>query len=120
MAEKINEEKLNEIEEEEFLYQATIQDDFKKNDVPVPEVLRLKVGAQVIFCRNNPNSGYMNGTIAKVSALEENKILVRLENGSEIEVHPVSWENIQSQYNRKTRKMESTVIGSFTQSEYII
>ncbi|MBR4381407.1 MAG: AAA family ATPase [Bacteroidaceae bacterium] len=115
MAEKINEEKLNEIEEEEFLYQATIQDDFKKNDVPVPEVLRLKVGAQVIFCRNNPNSGYMNGTIAKVSALDESKILVRLENGSEIEVHPVSWENIQSQYNRKTRKMESTVIGSFTQ-----
>ena len=115
MAEKINEEKLNEIEEEEFLYQATIQDDFKKNDVPVPEVLRLKVGAQVIFCRNNPNSGYMNGTIAKVSALDESKILVRLENGSEIEVYPVSWENIQSQYNRKTRKMESTVIGSFTQ-----
>ena len=115
MAEKINEEKLNEIEEEEFLYQATIQDDFKKNDVPVPEVLRLKVGAQVIFCRNNPNSGYMNGTIAKVSALEENKILVRLENGSEIEVNQVSWENIQSQYNRETRKMESTVIGSFTQ-----
>ena len=115
MAEKINEEKLNEIEEEEFLYQATIQDDFKKNDAPVPEILRLKVGAQVIFCRNNPNSGYMNGTIAKVSALEENKILVRLENGSEIEVNQVSWENIQSQYNRETRKMESTVIGSFTQ-----
>lgn len=115
MAEKINEEKLNEIEEEEFLYQATIQDDFKKNDVPVPEVLRLKVGAQVIFCRNNPNSGYMNGTIAKVSALDESKILVRLENGSEIEVHPVSWENIQSQYSRETRKMESIVIGPFTQ-----
>ena len=115
MAEKINEQKLNEIEEEEFIYQAAIQDDFKKNDAPVPEVLRLKVGAQVIFCRNNPNSGYMNGTIAKVSALEENKILVRLENGSEIEVNQVSWENIQSQYNRETRKMESTVIGSFTQ-----
>ena len=115
MAEKINEQKLNEIEEEEFLYQATIQDDFKRNDAPVPEVLRLKVGAQVIFCRNNPNSGYMNGTIAKVSALEENKILVRLENGNEIEVHPISWENVQSQYNRETRKMESNVIGSFTQ-----
>ena len=115
MAEKINEQKLNDIEEEEFLYHATIQDDFKKNDAPVPEILRLKVGAQVIFCRNNPNSGYMNGTIAKVSALEENKILVRLENGSEIEVNQVSWENIQSQYNRETRKMESTIIGSFTQ-----
>ena len=115
MAEKINEQKLNEIEEEEFLYRAEIKDEFKNNDAPVPEVLRLKVGAQVIFCRNNPNSGYMNGTIAKVSALEENKILVRLENGGEIEVHKVSWENVESQYNRDTRKMESTIIGSFTQ-----
>ena len=115
MAEKINEQKLNEIEEEEFLYQADIKDEFKKNDAPVPEILRLKVGAQVIFCRNNPNSGYMNGTIAKVSALEENKIFVRLESGSEIEVNKVSWENIQSQYNRETRKIESNVIGSFTQ-----
>lgn len=115
MAEKINEQKLGEIEDEEFMYQADIQDEFKKNDAPVPEILRLKVGAQVIFCRNNPNSGYMNGTIAKVSALEEDKIIVRLENGSEIEVHKVSWENIQSQYNRETRKMESNVIGSFTQ-----
>ena len=115
MAEKINEQNLNKIEDEEFLYQADIKDEIKKNDAPVPEILRLKVGAQVIFCRNNPNSGYMNGTIAKVSALEENKILVRLENGNEIEVHRVSWENIQSQYNRETRKMESNVIGSFTQ-----
>ena len=115
MAEKINEQKLNEIEEEEFLYRAEIKDEFKNNDAPVPEVLRLKVGAQVIFCRNNPNSGYMNGTIAKVSALEENKILVRLENGGEIEVHKLSWENVESQYNRDTRKMESTIIGSFTQ-----
>lgn len=115
MAEKINEQKLNEIEEEEFLYRAEIKDEFKNNDAPVPEVLRLKVGAQVIFCRNNPNSGYMNGTIAKVSALEEDKILVRLENGGEIEVHKVSWENVESQYNRDTRKMESTIIGSFTQ-----
>ena len=115
MAEKINEQKLNEIEDEEFLYQAEIQNEFKKNDAPVPEILRLKVGAQVIFCRNNPNSGYMNGTIAKVSALEENKILVKLENGGEIEVHKVSWENVESQYNRETRKMESNIIGSFTQ-----
>ncbi len=115
MAEKINEKKLNEIKEEEYLYQAEIKDDFKKNDAPVPDVLRLKVGAQVIFCRNNPNYGYMNGTIAKITALEEGKIIAKLESGAEIEVGKVSWENIQSQYNRDTRKMESKVVGSFTQ-----
>lgn len=115
MAEKINEQKLNEIVEEEFCYMAKITDEFKKTDAPVPECLKLKVGAQVIFCRNNPASGYMNGTIAKVSALEESKIIVKLENGHEIEVQKVAWENVLSRYNRDTRKMESAVIGSFTQ-----
>ena len=115
MAEKINDEKLDAIEEEEFCYQAEIRDDFKKNDAPVPEVLRLKVGAQVIFCRNYPQAGYMNGTIGKVSKLDEEHIFVTLENGSEINVSKVVWENLQSKYNSLTRKMESEVVGSFTQ-----
>ena len=115
MAEKINDEKLNAIEEEEFCYQAEIHDDFKKNDAPVPEFLRLKVGAQVIFCRNYPQAGYMNGTIGKVSKLDENHIFVTLENGAEINVSRVDWENLQSKYNSQTHKMESEVVGSFTQ-----
>ena len=115
MAEKINDEKLNAIEEEEFCYQAEIHDDFKKSDAPVPEFLRLKVGAQVIFCRNYPQAGYMNGTIGKVSKLDEEHIFVTLENGAEINVSKVDWENLQSKYNSQTHKMESEVVGSFTQ-----
>ena len=115
MAEKINDEKLNAIDEEEFCYQAEIHDDFKKSDAPVPEFLRLKVGAQVIFCRNYPQAGYMNGTIGKVSKLDEEHIFVTLENGAEINVSRVDWENLQSKYNSQTHKMESEVVGSFTQ-----
>ena len=115
MAEKINDEKLNAIEEEEFCYQAEIHDDFKKSDAPVPEFLRLKVGAQVIFCRNYPQAGYMNGTIGKVSKLDEEHIFVTLENGAEINVSRVDWENLQSKYNSQTHKMESEVVGLFTQ-----
>ena len=115
MAEKINDEKLNAIDEEEFCYQAEIHDDFKKSDAPVPEFLRLKVGAQVIFCRNYPQAGYMNGTIGKVSKLDEEHIFVTLENGAEINVSRVDWENLQSKYNSQTHKMESEVVGSFNQ-----
>lgn len=115
MAERINGEKLDEIDAPSYSFMATIKDDFKKSDAPVPECLTLKVGAQVIFCRNNIASGYMNGTIGKVAVLKENTIVVRLENGSEIEVQPVTWENIHSEYNRETHKMESVVVGSFTQ-----
>ena len=115
MAEKINDEKLDAIEEEEFCYQASIHNDFKKSDAPVPEFLRLKVGAQVIFCRNYPQAGYMNGTIGKVSKLDEEHIFVTLESGAEINVSKVDWENLQSKYNSQTHKMESEVVGSFTQ-----
>ena len=115
MAEKINDEKLDAIEEEEFCYQAEIHDDFKKNDAPVPEFLRLKVGAQVIFCRNYPQAGYMNGTIGKVSKLDEEHIFVTLENGTLINVSRVAWENRQSKYNSQTHKIESEIVGSFTQ-----
>lgn len=115
MAEKINSQKLSEIDAEEYVYTAVIDGEFRKNDAPVPEQLKLKVGAQVIFCRNNPAFGYMNGTIAKVSALEEDKIVVKLENGMVIEVQRADWVNYKSVYNRKTRKMESCEIGSFTQ-----
>ena len=115
MAEKINDEKLDAIEEEEFCYQAEIHNDFKKSDAPVPEFLRLKVGAQVFFCRNYPQAGYMNGTIGKVSKLDDEHIFVTLENGAEINVSKVDWENLQSKYNRHTHKMESEVVGSFTQ-----
>ena len=115
MAEKINDEKLDAINEDEFCYQAEIRNEFKKNDAPVPEYLKLKVGAQVIFCRNNPQAGYINGTIGKVSMLDENSIFVKLENGSVINVGKFVWEKNQSKYNRQTRKMESEVVGTFTQ-----
>ena len=115
MAEKINDEKLDAIEEEEFCYQAEIRDDFKKNDAPVPEFLKLKVGAQVIFCRNYPKAGYMNGTIGKVSKLDEEHIFVTLENGAEINVSKVVWENRKGKYNSQTHKIESEVVGAFTQ-----
>ena len=37
-----------------------------KRSVLAPEKLVLKVGAQVIFVKNNPDNGYMNGTMGKV------------------------------------------------------
>lgn len=115
MAENINEEKLGAIQSEEFCYQAKIQNEFKKNEAPVPEKLRLKVGAQVIFCRNNIGSGYMNGTIGKVSELSDDKIQVTLESGKNIDVKEVTWDNVKSKYNRQTHKLETQVMGTFTQ-----
>lgn len=117
MADRINEQKLNELKAEEFVYNGKIEGDFKRKDALAPEVLKLKVGAQVIFCRND-NSGlrnYANGTIAKVVELSEDKIKVKLESGTILSVNKVTWENRERVYNKEERKIESQVIGTYTQ-----
>lgn len=114
-ADGINDQKLNEIESEEFCYEGEISGKFKSQDVPVPITLRLKVGAQVIFCRNDYPRGVVNGTIAKVVALEDDTIKVALKDGEEIEVEKMTWETKESVYDETTKTVKSEVVGSFTQ-----
>ena len=57
----------------------------------------------------------MNGTIGKVSELGDDKIQVTLESGKTIDVKEVTWDNVKSKYNRQTHKMETQVVGTFTQ-----
>ncbi len=57
----------------------------------------------------------MNGTIGKVSELSDDKIQVILESGQTIDVKEVTWDNVKSKYNRQTHKLETQVMGTFTQ-----
>ena len=113
IAENINEKRLAEIDSEEFCYEGMVEGDIK--DLIVPLRLKLKVGAQVIFCRNDVQHRYVNGTIAKVVELEESVVKVKCENGAEINVEPVTWESEERVYNPETHHVEAKVVGSFTQ-----
>lgn len=114
-AERINEVKLNALEGDEVVYDGTKTDDFKSGDCPAPEHLRLKIGAQVIFCRNDYSAKCANGTIAKVTSLEDDVIQVQLENGNKVRVVRATWESYERIYNRDTRKIESQSVGSYIQ-----
>lgn len=115
MADRINQKKLMEIDEKTFTYKGNIDGEFDQRGVIVPDELSLKVGAQVIFCRNDRNGKYINGTIAKVTGLKEKEILVTLENGLELKVEKAVWENKKSVYDRESKKMVTEVIGQYTQ-----
>ncbi len=115
LADGINEKKLDDIDSEEFCYKGDVDGNFRIQDTPVPMELRLKVGAQVIFCRNDFGQGLVNGTIAKVVELSDDYIKVALENGNEINVEKMRWEKRESVYNKETKKVETEITGSFTQ-----
>ena len=113
IADDINVSKLAEIDSEEFEFKGTVSGNFRTSDCIVPEVLKLKVGAQVMFCRNE--QGCTNGTIAVVTALGEDNICVKPEGKRIIKVEKAVWESKETVYNRQTRSLEITVVGTFTQ-----
>ena len=117
-AREINSLELLNLDTPVFSYEANIEEEFSENAFPAEKTLYLKIGAQVMFIRNDMDKGkrYFNGKIGVVTALEKDKILVRCENDTnEIEVKPEKWENIRYTLNKSTRVMEENTLGSFTQ-----
>ena len=117
-ASEINARELSSLGGKLFSYDAEVQDEFSDRAYPADEVLHLKVGAQVMFIRNDAaekGKRYFNGKIGTVSGLEADKIFVQCEEDTEIEVQKEKWENIRYTLNKSTRQLDADVLGSFTQ-----
>lgn len=67
--------------------------DLLKNSVRAEEQLYLKLGAKVMFVKNNYEHGYINGTLGKVVGYSEpdNAPVVELNNGRKITAAPDLW-----------------------------
>lgn len=93
---QINQQKLLALNEKEIIYPAEITGRFTENVFPTEQMLRLRVGAQVMFIRNDPDGGFVNGTIGLVKSLDEKvaTISIQKEEGmtETIRLEPVSWE----------------------------
>ncbi|WP_347219156.1 helix-turn-helix domain-containing protein, partial [Chryseobacterium sp.] len=117
MADHINQKKLAELEGESLFYKASVIGEFKETQYPVDETLELKVGAQIMFIRNDssPEKNFYNGKLAEISYLDEDVIKAVLdESKKEIIVTPEVWE--QKRYTLDADKIIKTeVLGSFEQ-----
>ncbi len=58
-----------------------------------PERLELKVGAAVMFTKNNQNAGFVNGTLGTVIGFTSDKKypIVRTTDGMKVETEPMEW-----------------------------
>ncbi|MDE5773404.1 MAG: AAA family ATPase [Muribaculaceae bacterium] len=118
LADKINSRKIEAIDTEPTQYEAVINGDFPQSSYPAEEVLSLKVGAQVMFIKNDPNPAkdYYNGLIGVVSSLSENKVYVTTleDTPRDIVVTPVEWENVRYSLS-EDGDINDEVQGTFTQ-----
>ncbi|AZA52019.1 helix-turn-helix domain-containing protein [Chryseobacterium sp. G0201] len=117
MADEINQEKLKEIKVDPTTFEAKLFGEFKENQFPNEQFLELKIGAQVMFIRNDISGEkrYFNGKLGEISALDENEIKVVLDGSErEITVKREVWE--QKKYFLDTDKnIKEEVLGSFEQ-----
>jgi energy-coupling factor transporter ATP-binding protein EcfA2 len=109
--------KLNELKTTQYNFVATVIDDFPDKMKPTDHYLKLKVGAQIMFIKNDNGGGgrYYNGKIAKIVKLEEGQVVAAFDNGQEVEVEKAEWKNITYKYNSLTKRIEEKIIGTFVQ-----
>ncbi|HTM94057.1 MAG TPA: helix-turn-helix domain-containing protein [Flavisolibacter sp.] len=117
-ARQINNEEMSKLPGKIFTYKAEVVNDFPATAFPADELLQLKVGAQVMFIKNDTDKArqYFNGKIGVVTELENDKILVQCKNEpAPIEVSKETWENIRYTFDKSTRQLNEDVLGSFSQ-----
>ncbi|BEG97994.1 AAA family ATPase [Bacteroides sedimenti] len=112
----INNKKLAELPGDSVVFEGEITGDFPENSLPTPKDLELKVGAQIIFIKNDYERRWVNGTIGVISGIDEDgTIYVLTDDGRECDVNKDCWRNIRYVYNEKEKKIEEEELGVFLQ-----
>lgn len=116
-ARQINDEKLRKLAGKSYAFRADIVRKFPESMYPNTEKLEFKIGAQVMFNKNDTATQlYFNGKIGKITAINGERIKVECPGDSNpIYVEPVTWENRKIELNPETKVVEDHIIGEYTQ-----
>ena len=118
LADFYNSSALQQLSSRPFWFRAKVEGTFPEYNYPTAETLVLKVGAQVMFVKNDPSGNhlYYNGRIGRVTYVDEKQILVLCPGDEQaIKVEPLEWENARYTLNPETREIQTEVQGKFTQ-----
>lgn len=117
-AEDINQTELEKLRGNQQTYTAKIRDNFPEYAYPTLQKLVLRVGAQVMFVKNDPSEArlFYNGKIGRIVKLQAESVSVLCKDESlPIEVKREIWENVSYTINAANQKLETEIIGTFEQ-----
>ncbi|MBR1415647.1 MAG: AAA family ATPase [Prevotella sp.] len=114
----LNRDMYERLNTQEYPYKAKIVEvtDRWYDKYPVDYNLRLKVGARVMFQRNdNENMKYNNGTMGWVTGLTEDGIYVVTDNGDKVDVKRAVWQQFDYYVDKKTKTIYTQVSAEYHQ-----
>ncbi len=116
LADNINRQRLAQLPGETRRYEAKLTGAFQRTNRrgPAPKSLALKVGAQVMMLRNDSQRRWVNGSMAEVVALAEDRVDIQI-GGESHAVEPVTWEAYRHSYDAEQQHIGSELEGSYQQ-----
>ena len=117
-AEQTNHAELTKLKTKAHTYSADIDGKFPEYAYPNKEELVLKVGAQVMFIKNDSSQEkrYFNGKIGKVILLDKDEVVVKCPDDEfNIITTPEIWENINYTVDAETKAITENKIGAYKQ-----
>lgn len=115
-ADEINTTALNALEGKSFFYEAEIEGEFPQHLYPIDLQMELKVGAQVMFVKNDISFEklFYNGKMGRIESLSAKEIFVHFpEENRTIEVQKYEWENIKYSIDENTGEITEEILGTF-------
>jgi len=117
-AHRINEAKLIQLKTNKQLFTAEVEGKFPEYSYPTEFKLEVKVGAQVMFVKNDPEPEklFYNGKIGQVTRINQDIIYVICpDEEEEIAVTQLLWENVKYTIDKNSAEISESVEGSFYQ-----
>lgn len=94
LVQSYNSQKLAQLPGENVIFHAVIQGAFPEKHAPAEKELVLKVGARVIFIKNDSDGQWVNGTLGVIKHIGR-ELTVETDDGFEVNVKKERWKNIQ-------------------------
>ena len=117
-ADRLNDAKLRAIDAPARRFAAEIGGHFPEPSYPVDPQVEFKVGAQVMFLKNDPSPAkrFYNGKIGRVVAIEDHAVRVRCPGDpDDVLAEPLQWDNVKYAIDPATNQIAETVEGTFRQ-----
>lgn len=113
----INNEGLESLDGDAVMFLGEIKGEFPESSLPTPIELNLKVGAHIMFIKNDIEKQWVNGTLGIIIGIDEEAgmLYIHTEEGNDLQVQREMWENIRYRFNEDEQRIEEEQIGTYIQ-----
>ncbi len=115
--ERANRENLQKLSGRLFKLEGRVEGNYSasEDNFPSPMMLDIKIGAQVMFTKNDPLKRWVNGTVGTVIEIGDELVVRTQPYGKRVKVGRLKWVNFRYTWNSAQQQIEKQEVGYYQQ-----